>query len=65
MCDGIRWKVGGKISFFLSNPAIQGVANFLISYFTTKVDIFLSEGQFCIFFFSKPVTDIDLIRFAS
>ena len=25
---------------------------------------FLSEGQFCIFF-SKPVTDIDLILFAS
>ena len=30
----------------------------------TQVDIFLSEGQFCIFF-SKPATDIDLILFAS
>ena len=30
----------------------------------TEVDIFLSDGQFCIFF-SKLVRDIDLILFAS
>ena len=29
-----------------------------------KVDIFLNDGQFCIFF-SKLVRDIDLILFAS